>query len=376
MVRAAVKTASVIALLAVAAFLVLRFGGVEPDATGRADSRSFESNALPYFVLDPRTASTPGQSGHRTSDGFDCEPYDPFAGLSGQERLQAWERESAEIARRLGTSEEAEHLVVAAMLEARKNLQRAFELLVRASAIAPDNPLVTWNLLQICSRAGDVCTGRLDDIEQQAIAADAGNAALWASMASIRQRRGDDELALTALRMAAGAPEYNAYFGEHLLLYDRALAAGSDRSSMYRISAAWGFAPGASGAELQVITDCRESAEISVLWRDYCQQLGETMARRGRTYLHTSVGLSLQSHMYGVAGETQQQQKIDEQHAKLRQEYNRLSEGDIDKILSRDESLLRAYTDVIISSDELAAINFAQREIERLKSMPDYDPCM
>jgi len=374
MVRAAIITGIVIAALAAAVLLVWQFGGTTSELAQRPDSDLAGDQAPPDFVVEFSTASSPDRSKTGDSSRFDCEPFDPYGGLSDQERLLAWEKESAEIARRLSTSEDAEHLVVAAMLERLKDVHRAFELLVRASTLAPENPLVTWNLLRICSRTGDVCAGRLNDIESQAIAADAGNAALWASMASIRQRRGDDDRALNALRMAAGAPEYNAYFGEHLLLVDRALAAAADRSSMYRISAAWGYAaPG--GAEIHVFADCREQAETSVLWRDYCRQLGETMARHGRTYLHTSIGLSLQSRMYGIAGEAQQQQRIDERHAKLRQQYKRLSEWDFDGSLLRDESLLRAYTDVLVSSDELAALSFVEREVERLKSMPDYDPC-
>jgi len=375
MVRNAVVTSIVIAALAAAVLFVWQFGGTKSEPAQQPDSDLAGDQAPPDFLGEFGTASFPDQSNTGNSSRFDCEPFDPYAGMSDQERLSAWEKESAEIARRLSTSEDAEHLVVAAMLERPKDAQRAFELLVRASTLAPENPLVTWNLLQVCSRTGDVCAGRLNDIENQAIAADAGNAALWASMASIRQRRGDDDLALNALRMAAGAPEYNAYFGEHLLLYDRALAAAADRSSMYRIAAAWGYAAAASGAEIRVLADCSEQAESSILWRDYCRQLGETMARHGRTYLHTSVGLSLQSNMYGIAGGTQQQQRIDERHAKLRQSIGRLSQGDIVEIMSRDESLVRAYTDVFISSGELAAVNFAERDVERLKSMPDYDPC-
>jgi hypothetical protein len=370
-----VVAAVAVALVAIALALLYanRYREViaEPDDQG-IPAPSWSTHR-PLATVEP-TSGEDGSVASRSSR-FDCGPYDPNAGLSAQEISEVWDRRSAEIGRQLGMSDDSEHLVVAAFFTRHENPQRGFDLLARAAEASSDNPLVTWSWLQFCARPGDTCVGQIDKIEDRAIAADGGNAALWASVASIRRQRGDPYGALEALDIAASSPEYNAYFGEQVLMYDRALAASSDMSSIDRIVTAWGFPAATTDAAIDIYTHCRDEAEVSVEWRDYCLRLGEKMAEQGRTQMHTTVGLALQSKMYEISNDEPQQDRVDEIRALLRVQHNSRNHSDIWSVFSRDELLLRAYTDVFISSGEMAAMDFAEREVERLTSAPEFDPC-
>lgn len=333
---------------------------VAPGAEQQSQETELTEPIRPAFSSPPATAT--------------CEPYDPHAHLSEAEASELWERESAMLVDVLGASDDAEHVATAATILATRQPSEAAELLDRAAALAPGDPLISWLRLQQCGQMASDCGGRLDSVERAAVRVDGGNAAVWASIAVIRLRGGDTPGATEALRLAAGASDYNAWVSELVLLFDRGQAAASSEQSLVRLVRAFAFASSVYSTEVFVIQPCKEQAVHSADWLSYCTRLGENMTHHARNYLHRSIGFSLLEAMYELDGDTRRREAAERQRAALIDKFKSTSAGQWD-YLSRDEALLRAHLDVWAASDEIAALEFVEDEIERLSTVPGYDPC-
>lgn len=143
-----------------------------------------------------------------------------------------WAEKTARIRRDavsvLAASTTAEHKLAAALLAyGEMNAAVAVDLLVEAGTLDPPNPMIAARMLQMCQIAQEDCNLSLADLEMQSVTTDRGNADAWARVATSRASRSDYAGALDALQEAAAAPEFNEYYIDYILLFDRALAASA-----------------------------------------------------------------------------------------------------------------------------------------------------
>ena len=279
------------------------------------------------------------------------------------------------IARTLASSQDAEHLLAAAVMTLDTDPARGFDLLARARTASPGHPLVALNRLDACMAhpAQEACTGH--DVEAEAIRTEGSNGALWARIAAKRQEDGDQRGAMQALQHAATAPRYDVYWIDHVKLFERALAASTGLSYSRRTVAAMGIRAAMWRPEYELLSTCVSGIASSPEWRPACLAFGRRLEEDGGTLLDVIFGLSIQAAVYEAAGDTRKHaiasRKRDALRASLRQDDFQAAQ----RLLVRDPRLLADYLDEADAYGELAAQQFLESEVARLQALPDYDPC-
>ena len=266
----------------------------------------------------------------------------------------------------LESSAEAEHLMVAALLVWRKEPERASLLLGEASRRRPNDAMIAAQHLELCDRFGGHCAQPRVELERRLIAADKFNGIAWMQVARSRLRRSDEAGALDALRNAASAASFEDNFAEHVLMFDRALAASAGLASHEALEDAFGFAAAMVNTSYIITTDCRERSGDSAEWQDLCLRLGERLEHGSRTFMGRSIGLSMQTNMYELAGDTRRQKQVADRHEEKRREYFDLMPDTQRAADLRDAVVVRKYLELLVASDEITAMAYLGSEAERL----------
>ncbi len=282
---------------------------------------------------------------------------------SDEERMAEYEEQAEEMRRVLGSSTDAEHLLVAALVSWRKSPEEALLLLRRAESADPTNALVASQLLEFCVEI-DACDRARPELERNLIEADKANGMAWVTVARSRLARADDAGALAALREAAAAPVMDDHFADHALLFDRALAASSSLPPFERSVAALGHGAAVFTASFLITRDCDERAKHSAEWRDVCLRLGERFEHSGRTILTQSVGIGLQAKMYEFGGDSRAQQIAERRYRRFRDDWEHLASRTSRAMELQDATVQRHFLDTFAASGEVAAMQYLATEIE------------
>lgn len=355
--RAAALLVSAVAIAAVIFFSGRQGDLPQPEPLGSPDTadlpvgQSFMSDLNSIF-----TAST--------SPAAACDQDSVSRGQSQVE----WAEKTARIRRDavpvLAASTVAEHKLAAALLaHGEMNAAGAVDLLVEAKKLDPSNPMVAPRILQMCQIAQEDCSLSLLDLEVQSVTTDRGNADVWARVASSRASRSDYAGALDALQEAVAAPEFNEYHVDTILLFDRALAASAELSSVERLRAAYSYATATPLTQNDMSGPCLEQASESGEWLNACLRWGERRELESKSTSGRLHGLVLQQTMYRLSGDARE-----EASAKARQqEVADKSQQQIEAVSavdwSRHEPILRNYLDRYAASDEFAAMDYLQAEM-------------
>ena len=290
---------------------------------------------------------------------------------SDEERLAEYELQREQMLRVLSASADADHLLVAALASWNRKPEDALQLLSRAEQADPRNTMVRSQILELCLEI-DACIRARPEMERNLVAADPANGIAWVTVARSRLSRLDDAGALAALREAAAAAEINDHFTDHVLLFDRALAASSNLPPFERSAAAIGHAAAVFTSSFLITRDCNERAKNSAEWRDACLRLGERFEHSGRTILTQAVGMGLQAKMYQYGGDSRAQQAAERRNDRFKEQWTALASRTIRAEELRDPTVLRHYLDTFATAGEIAAMEYLAAEVDaRLPGLPE-----
>ena len=171
-------------------------------------------------------------------------------------------------------------------------------------------------------------------------------------------------------------PLLEAYSGETILMFDRALAASANMNSHKRIlvASALAYDQGSDGIA-SLGQPCRDLSSENRAWRDVCLDFGELLTERGQTYMQIAVGLSIQAAIHEYDSSYIELERVEALRSHLRKQWSPERLSIVEKIVIRDEAMLREYVDVLLVEGELAALDYAEQELLRLAQDPNYDPC-
>jgi hypothetical protein len=289
------------------------------------------------------------------------------------ELMAEYEAQAAEMLRVLGSSSDAEHLLVAALVGWRKSPEEALRLLARAEMADPRSNLIASQILELCLEI-DSCSRARPEMERNLIAADKANGIAWLTVARSRLSRADEVGALAALREAVAAPSMNDQFVDYVQLFERGLAASTDLPPFERSVAALGHGAAVFTTSFLISRDCDERAEHSAEWRDVCLRLGERFEHSGRTVLTMAVGLGLQEKMYEYGGDTRAQQVAKRRYHRFRAEWTNLASRTTRAMELEDATVQRHFLDTFAAAGEIEAMQYLATEIEaRLPELIEAD---
>jgi len=300
-------------------------------------------------LLAERTAMFSGCVAGNTDDGFETRKFE-------------WEQQQRQTVSVLGASADAEHLLVAALLSWRDDLDGALSILGEAAARDSRNPLIASQILELCMEI-DHCNRARPEMEDNLIVADKANVMAWVQVARSRLQRGDEAGALSALREAVAAGTVDDYLVEYVLLFDRALAASSDLSAHERMVSAFGFGAGLFSGTYMISSDCRERAENSAEWGDVCLRLGERFEHDARTLLTKAIGIGMQVNMYEIGGDARSQEQAQTRQRDFRASYRSLSVQSVRAEELKDATVFRKYLEILATGGELEAMRYLADEV-------------
>jgi len=285
---------------------------------------------------------------------------------------EEWERRNARRFEILSASGDAEQVLVAALIGPVWQERRHLPTLERALNISPDSVLVNWNLLQACKldSVGAICS----EIEERAIDVDGTNGAIWAEIAIRRADKGDLREVVDALRHANAAPMIDYYSLEHVQMFERAFSIDMNRSYAARIQEAISSTFFANDGALFLHKMCKNRAQELELLREQCLQLGRRLEYEGDTTMDTHVGLSLQREMLRISGSSRDLAEVEEKIQAQMQEEKNFHDENGHNVIDNDQ-LVNQFIEQWSAHGQIEAARFLSTEIERLKSVPGYDPC-
>jgi len=295
------------------------------------------------------------------------------------QKLEAFREKQRRVADRLANSQDAEHLVFSAVYGAGYNSgsEIAFDRLGKARQVAPNNPLVHWNVLAGCLERAELPFCSQQATEQSAVNADKSNGALWAMIAIRRARAGNDNGALQALRQANTAPELNLYLIEQTMLFERGLAAAStELDYSERITDAFGHALATTSVFLDLYNICKDRLTINVQWQHQCLQQGQRLVNADYSRLASMAGLDLQELVYQASGDRRALAAVTDMRAELMDRIQNDVNSNTGIIAGYDDRVAADFLNEWRVKGEFAAFDYLIAETARLEADPNYDPCI
>lgn len=279
------------------------------------------------------------------------------------------------VAAALSESQDSGYRLMAALYWPDRGREAEFLALNTILEADPENRLIVWHLLTSCSRFPEFSQCTDDTIENRSINVDGSNGQLWARIAGFRIGRGDMSGALDALRNATAAPRFSDYKTEHIELFGRGLAAVGNAPYRGRVIQAIGMQAALASNEYEVVMACKKMAVESAVWLTQCLRLGERLERDGRSVSAVVAGQGLQKTMHSISGDSEQAALLEERRGLTREFLENGLSKDSGILLSRDEQALANYISELATYGELRALQSLKNEVERLKKLPDYNPC-
>lgn len=282
---------------------------------------------------------------------------------SDAEKIAELEQLQQQVFSALQASTEAEHLLAMASINWRGRREDSLQLVAKAAALDPRDPLIAARLLELCKEV-DTCGRARAEAERNLIAADKANGLAWVQVARSRLQRNDETGALEAMQQAVAAAEVNNHFVEYVLLFDRALAASTGMAPNERMMAAMSFGAGAFSDYYMISKDCEEHALQSAEWLNLCLRLGERFEQDGKTFLTQAIGLGMQAQMLELGGDSREFEAVNLRKERHERDMHALSERTWRAEELGDATVFRRYVEAFSTAGERAAMEYLAEVVE------------
>lgn len=253
-----------------------------------------------------------------------------------------YQEHRAGVVRRLSLSSSSEHLHVAALLESDRGAR--MQLLKKALAINPWDPMLLWSAVQNCSDLQDPTGCPLRDWEDRLIAVDGQNSESWARIAANRHLAGESDAALLALRNAAAAADSSIYWPEMIQMFERGYVAGGNMSFPERAGYAAGVAPLPSYNA--ITTMCQDRASKSRDWGYACLAYGQFLEERDITELTSALARSIQQISLIALGEEKRAEGVKaarEAYRATQVARSQTNTGEVDQLIILNPKFFHAF---------------------------------
>lgn len=309
-----------------------------------------------------------------SSSIFDCTIADFVAEPGGAETNEEFDARISYIASTLEESDDAEYLLASVLLSRSGEPFSAPERMEKTLATGRRHPLVLYTAGGMCglNATASFCGDAGFQNSQTSLLG--RNGAHWLRRASQLYERGDTLSALAAMKRVSTEPQFDFYFIDYVMLLERALATASDMDYAQRIVAAISFVAAMPSPYLKMFERCRVQAAFSDDWLNACTAAAERMTLESNTMLERMVGFGYLDKFHELAGNEEARASAERRKDELEQKFRKyIAEGDV--VIYSDPGLLARYIDAFATGGEMAAMEFAVSESERLRQDPDYDPC-
>lgn len=286
--------------------------------------------------------------------------HNPEQPLSYDQRLADQDR----VSQYLAQSPDAEHLVVAAVLD--PDAIHGLELKYHAVESAPDNPLVLWNAAMSCHDP-DLCPSlewlqRLSEL-------DSGNGEVWMSLAVEQLRLGETQAALASLEAAASASTFDIYWADTIEMGLRAFSAsGSGLSFSSEAEYSIDIAVTSLPRYGSYVTLCEELSEVNALSAENCLRVAQSMKTHAKSEMTRQIASAMEIESFKQLGDGQQAEALKAAHDLEReQRHHEMDRSEAEHTALANYILyspghLQSYLGAYRAQGELAAIETIAHE--------------
>ena len=275
----------------------------------------------------------------------------------------------------LAQSDDAENRLVAALLGTADAEPTIYAQLHDVMDSEPRSPLIAWNYVEYCSDRYTPCGLAPALVEQRALLADPSNGALWAKIAAKRSERGNRAGALEAMRRAVTASQFDSFWVDHILAFERALRVVPNPNRRNGPIDAIGFVAALPSSEVEIVRTCRQEAPRNPQWMDVCLAYGKRLERDSRTLINQMLGLAIQRNAMESAGDQIPLMRVQDVEIRNNEYLRRFADASMNAILGFDDSLAWRYVELIQAAGEVEAMRQIRVEVDRLLASPEYKPC-
>ena len=290
-----------------------------------------------------------------------------------QSETEWWNEQKRTISNRLSVSASAEHLYFAALLESESASQ--VELIDRAVSLSPNDALIQWGAVHICTKQHGATGCPLRAWEKRLTQIDGHNSESWIRVSANRYRAGDLGSALDALRHAASSAETPAYWTETIQMIERGFAASSDYSFPRRAGMAFGLAASKLPDYGDYVTMCKEQSAKSADWAYACLAYGELVENQGKTDAGVSIARSIQMLALEALGEADKRAAVEQRRQEDRQKMLDSIGGEYavaELLMMSSPAGFSAYLAAVNTHGESGARAYLAKETRRLlKEQPE-----
>ncbi len=231
----------------------------------------------------------------------------------------------------------------------------------------PNNKLLNFTLMNACVVNPENLNCSSTNIDK-ALALDGNNGALLSEIAAFYYKKGDQDTAINFLEKSAHAPLFNDYRKDSLTLIVNALKPmGWPLMDITFVAVGLGPAMNFSIGPSLCLSDPFPEDIIQT-----CIAYGKRLESDGSTFIHNSIGLSIQKKIYKHFADITSVEEVDRKKKIYDQTIKDMIF--IDQFF-HDENFANDWLTTIKNYNEADAFKRMHKEAERLMADPDYTPC-
>lgn len=290
---------------------------------------------------------------------FDTDP-------DTRERRQTAERER--IINELKASADFEHQHVIALMTQQTDAR--LQILAQALKTAPNDPMLLWDAVHICSRYKNTNGCQLSEWQSRLEAVDGDNSETWMRIAVNLANEGDMQASLSALRTASAATRSQQFFAQRVARLERGMTAAGGITFSQRVTAAIGYAAASSSpAYGDYMRVCKEGMDVDTAWAYVCADYAATLERQAETLIGASIGIDMQIFAYRFLNDAEQLDATLSRRETIKAHYSPHSNSDVDEIaqtlIGSDPTVFAAYIDSIRTIGEVQTLKTLHADIEK-----------
>lgn len=249
------------------------------------------------------------------------------------------------------------------------------EALAQLAQRASESGLVVSQLLAACLHepASSECSS---DSVNALVQSHSNNSAIWGALAMLRAEQENIFGAVSAIRQAAVAPEFDDYFSLQVAVIDKA---NSIKEPLAQVGSAYRFfsytdttVGMTTGQSLWNL--CSQQASVDPLAAEGCLLYGERIAEGSDTVIGKLLGLSVQQGVYQAIGDEEGVARM-EAALEARREYQNQFRSPAMSLMSYDGGLAEFWINSLIEHGEVETMELLHNEVQRLTANPEYQPC-
>lgn len=236
----------------------------------------------------------------------------------------------------------------------------------------PDNPLVSYELLSLCSNSEYNCS---PELVTSTVQQDPNNGAAWLLSAIYHASNNDTKSAETAIIEASKAPNFNDHWSDYSSTFSTAYKQAGAVEGVELDVLVMGYVAALSSPSYGALFKlCKQAPVNNTALLEACLTSGQLFTEQSTSQITRLIGSNIQKSVLTKLGNTDELARIEQ----ARNEMLALNEQQSKALglIWRNQALSEEWQTEFIKNGEVKAAQFAISEAIRISNDPDIHECL